>query len=55
MAKTYYKDYGITASITDLRDGTARLVVRDQFMRKIRSSVHKDRASALRVWRRMAR
>ena len=34
--KTIYKQYGVTASITDKRDGTARLVVRDAFSQKVR-------------------
>lgn len=52
--KTYYKDfYGVRASITDKRDGTAQLVVRDQFGRKIRDSNHKNRPAALRAWKRM--
>ena len=38
--KTIYKQYGITASITDKRDGTARLVVRDAFSQKVRDSIH---------------
>ena len=45
--KTIYKQYGVTASITDKRDGTARLVVRDAFSQKVRDSIHKNRKAAL--------
>ena len=44
--KTIYKQYGVTASITDKRDGTARLVVRDAFSQKVRDSIHKNRKAA---------
>ena len=53
--KTIYKQYGITASITDKRDGTARLVVRDAFSQKVRDSIHKNRKAALAAWYRMCR
>lgn len=52
--KTYHKDFcGVTASITDKKDGTARLIVKDQFGRKVKDSIHKSRPAALAVWRRM--
>ena len=41
--KTIYKQYGVTASITDKRDGTARLVVRDAFSQKVREMCIRDR------------
>lgn len=51
--KTYHKDcYGCTASITDQRDGTARLIVRDQHGKKIKDSTHKSRPAAVAAWRR---
>lgn len=50
--KTFYKDYGCTASITDKSDGTARLVIKDQFGKKVKDSTHKNRASAYSAWRR---
>ena len=53
--KTIYKQYGITASIRDKRDGTARLVVRDAFSQKVRDSIHKNRKAALAAWYRMCR
>ena len=37
--KTYHKDFDVTASITDKRDGTARLVVCDQYGKKVKDSV----------------
>lgn len=51
--KTYHKDFGVTASITDKRDGTARLIVRDQYGKKVKESVHKNRPAAVRAWKRM--
>ena len=51
--KTTYKEYGCTASITDKQDGTARLIVRNQYGQKVKASIHKNRACALAAWRRM--
>lgn len=34
--KTTYKEYGCTASITDKQDGTARLIVRNQYGQKVK-------------------
>lgn len=34
--KTYHKDFGVTASITDKQDGTARLVVCDQYGKRLK-------------------
>ena len=51
--KTYHKDFcGVTASFTDKVDGTARLVVCDQYGKKVKDSIHKSRAAALAAWRR---
>lgn len=53
--KTYYNGYfGTTASITDKKDGTARLVVRNQYGQKTKDSVHKNRAAAQAAWRKCA-
>lgn len=51
--KTYHKEYGITASITDKLDGTARLLVKDQYGRKVKDSIHKNRSAAVAAWRRL--
>ena len=51
--KTYYKDNGCTASITDKTDGTARLIVRDQLGRKVKDSTHKSRTAAYSTWRKL--
>lgn len=51
--KTFYKDYGCTASITDNTDGTARLVVKNQNGKKVKDSTHKSRAAAYSAWRRL--
>lgn len=49
--KTYHKDfYGCTASITDKRDGTARLIIRTPGGTKVKDSVHKNRKAALAAW-----
>ena len=50
--KTYYKEFGCTASISDSRDGTARLVIRNQYGQKVKDSQHKNRKSAYSAWRR---
>ena len=49
--KTYHKDFDVTASIK--RDGTARLVVCDQYGKKVKDSVHKNRRAAVAAWKRM--
>ena len=51
--KTYHKEYSVTANITDKRDGTARLIAKDQYGRKVKDSIHKNRAAALAAWRRL--
>ena len=51
--KTYYKDYGCTASITDMHDGTARLIVKNPHGKKIKDSTHKSRNAAYAAWRRL--
>jgi hypothetical protein len=51
--KTYHKSYGITASITDKTDGTARLVVRDQNGKKVKDSTHVSRKAAMTAWNRL--
>ena len=50
--KTTYKSYGCTAYINVQPDGTARLIVRDQYGKKIKDSTHKNRKAALAAWRR---
>lgn len=51
--KTYHKEYGVTASITDKQNGTARLIARDQFGKKFKDSIHKNRHAALAAWKRL--
>ncbi len=51
--KTYYKDYGCTASITDMPDGTARLIVKNQYGKTIKDSTHKSRKAAYSAWRKL--
>ena len=53
--KTYHKDYGVTASITDKPDGTARLLARDQYGKKVKDKVYASRRSALSAWAAMCR
>ena len=48
--KTYYKSYGVSASITDKADGSARLIVRDPNGKKVKDSIHKSRNAALAAW-----
>jgi hypothetical protein len=50
--KTYYKEYGCTATVTDKADGTARLVIKNQFGKKVKDSTHKSRNAAVAAWRR---
>ena len=50
--KTYYKEYGCTASITDKPDGTAHLIIKNQTGKKVKDSIHKNRKAALAAWRR---
>lgn len=52
--KTYHKSFcGVTASITDMRDGRARLIVRLPGGKKIKDSIHKNRIAARSAWYRM--
>ena len=51
--RTCHKSYGVSATITDKRDGTAQLVVRDQTGKKIHDKIHKTRKAAEAAWRRM--
>ncbi len=54
--KTYLKgDYGTTASITDNKDGTARLVIRRYDGHKVQDTTHKSHAGALASWRRFTK
>jgi hypothetical protein len=50
--KTYHKSYGVSATITDKRDGTAQLVARDSTGKKIREKVYSSRKAAEAAWRR---
>lgn len=50
--KTYYKEYGATASITDQKDGSATLVIRDHLGRKVHNKTHASRKAAYAAWRR---
>lgn len=53
--KTYHKSFcGVTASITDMRDGRARLIARLPNGKKIKDSIHKNRIAARSAWYRMA-
>lgn len=51
--KTYHRDYGVTASITDKADGTARLIARDPNGKKIRDKVYTSRKAATAAWARL--
>lgn len=48
---TYYKDYGVTASITEHRDGTATLKTSCGGTKKTKK--YKNKKSAYAAWRRM--
>lgn len=51
--KTYHKDFtGITASITDNADGTARLVIRIPGGKKVHNKTHASRKAAESAWKR---
>ena len=51
--KTYHKDIYATASITDKKDGTARLVVKAINGVKMHDKIHKNRKAALAAWYRI--
>lgn len=53
--KTFHKDSGCTASITDQRDGTAILKVRDPIGRVVKKKSYKTRRSATAAWAAMCR
>lgn len=50
--KTYHKEYGCTATITDKKDGSASLVIKNQLGKKVKESTHKSRSAAVAAWRR---
>lgn len=50
--KTVYKDYGCTATIKDMMDGSAKLVIKNQMGMKVKESTHKNRTAAVAAWRR---
>ena len=52
IMKTVHMDYGCTATITDKNDGSARLVIKNQMGKKIKTSTHKNRTAAYSAWRR---
>ncbi len=51
--KTYHKSYGVTASITDKPDGTARLIAKTSTGKKVHDKIHKNRKAAEAAWRRL--
>lgn len=50
--KTYHKDHGCTATIADKPNGTAHLVIKNQYGKTVKNSTHKNRAAAYAAWRR---
>ena len=51
MAKTYLKAwYGVTGSIEDKKDGTARLIVRNGCGKKTHDKIHKNHKAAMAAW-----
>lgn len=50
--KTYHKDFGCSASITDKRDGRAQLVIRMNTGEKVHDKTHANRKAAYAAWRR---
>lgn len=52
MAKTTYTDYGCTATISDQRDGTARLVIKAHSGKKVHDKIHSSHKAAYAAWRR---
>ena len=51
--KTYLKgDYGVTGSIAEKNDGTARLIICDGNGVRRHNKIHKNKQSAMSAWRR---
>lgn len=48
--RTYHKNTLASASITDKKDGKARLVVRILTGQKVHDKVHKSRKAAMAAW-----
>lgn len=49
--KTYLKSfYGVTGSITDNKDGTARLIIRTGSGKKTHDKLHKNHKAAMSAW-----
>lgn len=51
--KTTHKSYGVSATITDKKDGSAQLIARDPTGKKIHDKNHKSRKAAEAAWRRL--
>lgn len=49
---TTHKDYGCHCTISDKRDGRARLVIRMYTGEKVHDKVHANRRAAYSAWRR---
>lgn len=50
--KTFFKDYGVTASITNQQDGTATLKIKLPTGKVVHNKVHKSYKAAVAAWRR---
>lgn len=53
--KTYHKDHGCTASITDCRNSKAILRVRDAVGRLVWNKTYRSRRAAIAAWAAMCR
>lgn len=51
--KTIHKSFYASASITDKKDGTARLVIKTFTGIKTHDKIHKNRKAALAAWYRL--
>lgn len=51
--KTYYKSYGVSASITDNKDGRAKLVAKTPSGKTLHNKYHANRKAALSAWYRL--
>jgi hypothetical protein len=51
--KTYYKDFtGVTASINEKKDGTAKLIIALPSGKRVLSKEYKSKQSAYSAWKR---
>ena len=53
--KSFHRNSLTTASITDIKDGTAQLIIVNASGKKVHDKIHKNRNAAMAAWYRFNR